>query len=71
MRYSIAAAVLDAFPGYVRGVVVARGCRNSALNADLASLLRDADAEFRIGAALENVALHPRITAWRAAYSRF
>ena len=71
MRYSIAAAVLDAFPGYARGVVVARGCRNSLANADLAALLRDVEAAVRTDSALDNVALHPGIAAWRAAFGRF
>lgn len=71
MRYSISPAVLEAFPGYVRGVVVARGCRNSLENADLAALLQEAEAALCAHSALDNVALHPRIAAWRAAFSRF
>jgi DNA/RNA-binding domain of Phe-tRNA-synthetase-like protein len=71
MRYSISSAVLDSFPGYVRGVVVARACRNSALNAELMVLLREAEAAVRADPALESVAMHPRLAAWRTAFSRF
>lgn len=71
MKYSIAPAVLDAFPGYVRGVVVARGCRNTELHTDLAALLRRAEAEVRANSALGNPALHPAIAAWRLAFGRF
>ncbi len=71
MRYTIAPAVLEAFPDYVRGVVVARGCRNSPWNADLADRVRAAEATVRCDPSLESVALHPRIAAWRTAFSRF
>jgi DNA/RNA-binding domain of Phe-tRNA-synthetase-like protein len=71
MRYTISPAVLAGFPGYVRGVVVARGCRNSLLNENLDALLREAEAGVRANAALDNVPLHPRVAAWRAAFSRF
>jgi DNA/RNA-binding domain of Phe-tRNA-synthetase-like protein len=71
VKYSISSAVLDAFPGYVRGVVVARGCRNSALNAELMALLRKAEVDVRSDPALEYVASHSQIVAWRAAFSRF
>jgi DNA/RNA-binding domain of Phe-tRNA-synthetase-like protein len=71
MRYSISSAVLDAFPGYVRGVVVAHGCRSSALNLELMALLREAEAAVRTHPALESVTMHPRIAAWRTAFGRF
>jgi DNA/RNA-binding domain of Phe-tRNA-synthetase-like protein len=71
MRYCIAFPVLEAFPGYIRGVVVARGCRNSVLNAELMGLLRGVETTVSTDPALESVAMHSRIAAWRAAFSRF
>ena len=45
-EYSVQTAVFDAFPGYVRGVVVAHDVANGPAPDDLLELLRDAE---RIG----------------------
>jgi len=72
MNYSIAPEVFQMYPGYVRGVVVVAGLANgSAENPEIAALLRDAETEVNADDSLANVAEHPRIASWRAAYARF
>lgn len=71
MKYSVAPEVFSAYPGYVRGVVVARNCVNGESNPRLVELLRGAESAARLNPLLDNLASHPRIAAWRMAYSAF
>ncbi len=66
--YSIAGAVFERFPGYVRGVVVARGVANGPSPAPLVELLRAAEASVRERLTIESLTSHPRIAAWREAF---
>ena len=60
------------YPGYVRGVVVARGVTNGEQeNAEILALLREAEEAVRQRSDLEDIAQHPRIASWRAAYAKF
>lgn len=71
MEYRIAPEVFEAFPGYVRGVVVARDCRIGADSPLVSRLLQEAVAEVRGNPKWQAVGTVPRIAAWRAAFSRF
>jgi DNA/RNA-binding domain of Phe-tRNA-synthetase-like protein len=70
-RYSISGEVFSRFPGYVRGVVVAREVRNRPTPPELVELLRQAEESVRDRLSLEQVAEEPRIKAWRDAYRAF
>lgn len=70
LSYRLSTDVLDAHPGYCRGVVVVQGADNRRDAPALAALLREAEAQLR-EAVRGNVAEHARIAAWREAYRRF
>lgn len=81
MRDLIEPAVFEAFPGFMRGIVVARGvdkrgaatqeARGDRWKTGPAELLARAVDAVRCDAALAEPATHPRIAAWREAFSRF
>lgn len=72
MNYAVAPEIFELFPGYVRGVVVADGLSNGlGENPELLGLLRQAEAQILQRDDLNDVAAHPRIASWRAAYARF
>ena len=71
VRYSVAPEIFEVFPGYVRGVVVARGCHNSSESPVVLSLLRGAEAAVRGDPRWDAAAAVPRIAAWRSAFGRF
>lgn len=70
IRYSIAPDIFKLFPGYCRGVVVARGFTNGPSAPAVTALLREAEAALR-QRITGNVAEVPEIAAWREAYRRF
>ncbi len=65
---SIAEAVFQRFPDYLRGVVVAHGVRNGPSSPELVALLREAEASVRDTLPAGEVTTHPRIASWRAAF---
>lgn len=67
-RYAVADAVFEAFPHYVRGVVIARGVANGPSSPELVELLRQAEDSVRQSVAPDELALDPRIAAWREAF---
>jgi DNA/RNA-binding domain of Phe-tRNA-synthetase-like protein len=72
MKYTAAKEIFEMCPGYVRGVVVARGVTNGEQqNAEILALLREAEETVRQGSDLEDISQHPRIASWRAAYAQF
>jgi len=72
MKYTVAEEIFEMYPGYVRGVVVARGVTNGEKeNAEILALLREAEEAVRRRADLEDIARHPRIASWRTAYAAF
>ena len=71
LTYSIFDEIFQRFPGYVRGVVVARGVRNHPSPEALVQLLREAEASVRGQLKIEQVAETPRIKSWREAYRSF
>ncbi len=71
LRYSIAPEIFDRFPGYVRGVVIARELSNGPSPAELVDLLRGAGKELRHKVSTESIAEEPAIKSWREAYRSF
>ena len=72
MKYTAAREIFEMYPGYVRGVVVARAVTNGEQeNAEILALLREAEETVRQRSDLEDISQHPRIASWRAAYARF
>jgi DNA/RNA-binding domain of Phe-tRNA-synthetase-like protein len=69
--YSISDEVFQRFPGYVRGVVVARQVGNGPAPKALVALLREAEAGLHSRVTLDRLAEEPRIKAWREAYRAF
>jgi DNA/RNA-binding domain of Phe-tRNA-synthetase-like protein len=71
LGYEIAPEIFERFPGYVRGVVVARGVRNGPAPEAVVGMLREAEASVRERLTLDGLAEHPRIKSWREAYRVF
>lgn len=71
MNYSVSKRIFEEFPGYVRGVVIAEGVSNGESPPELTQLLREAEDSVRGAMEGFNIAEHPRIAAWRAAYRWF
>jgi DNA/RNA-binding domain of Phe-tRNA-synthetase-like protein len=71
MEYRIASEIFEAYPGYRRGVVVARGAVNTRDGSALEALLRIEEARVRQRLGSSNVAEHPAVASWRDAYRRF
>ncbi|HID65276.1 MAG TPA: hypothetical protein EYP49_21375 [Anaerolineae bacterium] len=72
MKYTVAKEIFEMYPGYVRGVVVARGVTNGEQEKEeILALLRTAEETVRQRADLGDISRHPRIASWRAAYARF
>jgi DNA/RNA-binding domain of Phe-tRNA-synthetase-like protein len=71
MKDIVSAEVLAKFPGYIRGVVIARGVNNRGENQRLVELLRKAEAKATQDESLQEIKNHPRIASWRQAYSDF
>ncbi len=68
ITYSVADEVFARFPGYVRGVVVARDVANGASPPELVAMLRAAEASVRERLTLETLTSNPRIASWREAF---
>ena len=71
MNYSVSEKIFEEFSEYVRGVVVATGVSNGESPPELVQLLREAENSARREMEGFNIAEHPRIAAWRAAYRWF
>lgn len=71
MFYEIAEEIFQRFPGYVRGVVIARGVANRPSPEALLARLREAEAGVRGRLKIEQVAETPAIKSWREAYRSF
>ena len=72
MRYHIDPQLFQNYPGYVRGLVVARRAINIESPIDeVARLLTGAQKTVRARADLDPVSAHPTIAAWREAYRAF
>jgi len=63
--------IFEAFPGYTWGKVVCWGIDNRRGLEEAALLLREVEERVRQDEALAEVVAHPKIAAWRQAFSRF
>ena len=70
-RLRIAQDVLALFPEALIGVVRVRGCDNAVQSAEIAALLRQAEAGARAAFAGATLTEVPRIACWREAYRAF
>jgi DNA/RNA-binding domain of Phe-tRNA-synthetase-like protein len=68
IQYYIAPEVFSHFPGYLRGVVIAREVQNGPSPDKLVESLRVAEAALRARLDPESITSEPRIAAWREAY---
>jgi lysyl-tRNA synthetase class 2 len=74
MRIAIDEALFQAFPGYVRHVVVAEGLDNAAgaeALPELEAQLRAAEAAVRADEGYADLKAHPRLASWRDAFAAF
>jgi DNA/RNA-binding domain of Phe-tRNA-synthetase-like protein len=71
MKDIVAKDVLNKFPNYIRGVVVAREVNNHGENQKLIELLRMAEDSATRDESLLDIKNHPRIASWRQAYADF
>ncbi|NNF99671.1 MAG: hypothetical protein HKM93_09855 [Desulfobacteraceae bacterium] len=70
-NYEISDTVFEMFPGYNRGVVVARGVTNGESPPELIALLRAAESAVRDRVDKNEVANHQQIAPWRDAFRSF
>jgi DNA/RNA-binding domain of Phe-tRNA-synthetase-like protein len=68
ITYSIAPAIFEKFPAFLRGVVVARGVANRPSPAELVDMLRAEEQALRTRMNAETLAAHPLLAAWREAF---
>lgn len=74
MNISIDTTIFQAFPGYVRHVILAEALDNTRSAEDLPeldALLRDAEAAARVDASYQDLKSHPRLASWREAFQGF
>lgn len=71
MKDIVSKEVLDKFPSYIRGVVVARSVDNRGEKPELLELLRKVESDATKDESLLDIKNHPRIACWRKAYSDF
>lgn len=72
MLYRIQPELFQKYPGYVRGLVIARRVLNIDQPIDeVARMLKGAQQTVRDRADLDPVSAHPRVAAWREAYRAF
>ena len=71
MKDIVSSQVLSKFPGYIRGVVIARGVNNSGEAEKLLKLLRQVEQDATQDESLQAIKNHPRIAGWRQAYADF
>jgi DNA/RNA-binding domain of Phe-tRNA-synthetase-like protein len=68
LHYSIAKDIFAKFPGYCRGVVIARDVTNGQSPAELVAALREAERSLAGRLSAETLTSHPQIESWREAY---
>ncbi len=71
MKDIVSPEIFNRFPHYTRGVVIARGVNNGGERQGLIELLRRVEDAATRDETLLDIKNHPRIAAWRQAYSDF
>ncbi len=70
MKSVLSLKLLDMFPEYIRGVVIAKSIDNHGENEKLLNLLRQEEKDVT-NMPKENIKNHPLIAPWREAYLKF
>ncbi len=71
MRYTFSPEFVAAFPAYIRFAIVAQDIDNSGQSAELQQMLSQAAQAVRHDPALADLATHPTLAPWRAAFRSF
>jgi len=71
MKSVISPRVLDMFPEYTRGVVIAKNIDNRGESQELIDALRQEEAKAVKDPSLVDIKANPRIANWRQAYLKF
>ncbi|MBR7827803.1 hypothetical protein KDK95_15900 [Actinospica sp. MGRD01-02] len=71
ISYAVSDEVFERFPGYRRGVVIARGLRNGPAAPELLAELRAEEERLHKELDAATIAQHPRIEPWRDAFRAF
>lgn len=68
IEYSIAPAVFEKFPDYIRGVVLAVSVTNSESSPELIQLLREEEKSLRQRLKVDEITSYPKVNSWREAF---
>lgn len=71
MEFIIDSAIFDHFPGVTIGLVITKGITNTGEAPEIMSALRTREQEIKSSFETETLSQHPKIDAWRKAYSSF
>ncbi len=71
MRFMIDPRIFEKFPGLKMGIVRGNQMDNHGESAEIMRLIREREAEIRREFDSETLSQHPKIRAWREAYSSF
>lgn len=68
LKYSIAPAVFEKFPDYIRGVVLANGVTNGKSSPELIQLMREEEKSLQQRLKIEELITYPKVKSWREAF---
>ena len=71
MKSVVSHEVLDLFPEYIRGVVIAKNINNDGESKRLLELLREEELKATHDPSLLDIKSNPRLVSWRQAYLEF
>jgi DNA/RNA-binding domain of Phe-tRNA-synthetase-like protein len=71
MKFMINPRIFEKFPGLKVGIVRAKQIDNRGESAEIVRLIREREVEIRRKFDPERLSQHPKISAWREAYSSF
>lgn len=71
MKFSVDHQIFERFPALILGVVAVTGIDNRGESGELKTLLQESEAEIGRNYLSESLSQHPKIQAWRRAYSEF
>jgi DNA/RNA-binding domain of Phe-tRNA-synthetase-like protein len=71
MKFSVDFQIFERFPALILGVVAVTGIDNKGESGELKTLLQESEAEIGRNYLSESLSQHPKIQAWRRAYSEF
>jgi DNA/RNA-binding domain of Phe-tRNA-synthetase-like protein len=71
MKFSVDPQIFERFPSLILGVVSVIGIDNRGESGELKTLLQESEAEIGRNYLSESLSQHPKIQAWRRAYSEF